>query len=220
LIEDGATIQTGIGKVPGQVLKALSQRRNLRIHSGIVLPGARDLVEGGVIEGVGTIVAASGAGDQAFYDWLEQSREVTLAEVSETHDLAKLIGIPKLTAINSAIEVDMLGQCNTEMVGGRYVSSAGGLPEFTIGAHKAKGGKSIIALPATDRKGKASRIVSRFAAGTPIAVPRHAVDFVVTEFGVADFRGKSAQARAEALIAIASPAFQADLASSYGSRDA
>lgn len=102
----------------------------------------------------------------------------------------------------------MLGQCNAEVIGSRSISGAGGLPEFTIGAHKSRGGRSIIALPATDRHGKTSRIVSHFAPGTPVTVPRHAVDFVVTEFGIADLRGKTASARADPLLAIADPALQ------------
>lgn len=211
LIADGATIQTGIGKVPSALFARLTEKRGLRIHSGIVTQSARMLVEAGALDPDAPIVCATIAGDMDFYAWLDGRRDFRLRPISHTHSPAVLGGIPGLVSVNSAIEVDLLGQVNAERIGGRAVSAAGGLPDFAAAAHRSAGGLSVIALPATDARGVHSRIVAQFAAGTPVSVARHDVDAVVTEYGVADLRGKSAEERALALVNIAAPQFRQGL---------
>lgn len=208
LIADGATIQTGIGKVPSALFARLTDKRGLRIHSGIVTQSARMLVEAGALDRDAPIICATIAGDTDFYAWLDGRRDFRLMPISHTHSPAVLGTIPGLVSVNSAIEVDLLGQVNAEWIGGRAVSAAGGLPDFAAAAHRSPGGLSVIALPATDARGVHSRIVAQFAAGTPVSVARHDVDAVVTEYGVADLRGKSAEERALALVDIAAPQFR------------
>ncbi|MDO9443203.1 MAG: acetyl-CoA hydrolase/transferase C-terminal domain-containing protein [Beijerinckiaceae bacterium] len=212
LVPDGATIQLGIGRIPGQMLQALLGHRGLRFHSGIVTGGIRRLAESGALaEGV-SVVAASFGGDPGFYSWLGGRREFRLAPVSYTHAPETLARIAGLVAINSALEVDLLGQVNAEWVGGRRVSAPGGLPDFAHAAQRAPRGLAVIALPSTDSTGQKSRIVTRLRA--PATVPPGGVDVVVTEFGAADLRGRTCRERALLLASIAAPAFREELAAS------
>jgi len=208
-VPDGATIQIGIGRIPGQVMAALSARRGLRFHSGIVTSGVRALVESGAVAGEGSIVAASFGGDAAFYAWLGGRPEVALAPVRHTHHPATLAAIDGLVSINSAIEVDLLGQVNAEWLGGRRISAPGGLPDFAHAAQRGRNGLAIVALPATDGSMCHSRIVPRLEA--PPTVAAGGIDVVVTENGAADLRGRTAEERAACLAAIAAPAFRAAL---------
>ncbi|WEK02208.1 MAG: acetyl-CoA hydrolase/transferase C-terminal domain-containing protein [Candidatus Sphingomonas phytovorans] len=217
LIADGTTLQLGIGKIPGQILRALTDHRNLRIRSGIVMPNLRLLAESGALADA-EIVAASAAGDADFYRWVATNPAIRLTDVTETHDVAAIATTPGFTAINSAIEVDLLGQCNAETLGGRVVSGPGGLPQFTAGARQAPKGCSIVALPATDSSGSVSRIVTAMAPGAPVSVPAHGVDFIVTEFGAADLRRKPRAARALEIAGIAAPDFREAL--TQAARDA
>ena len=210
LIADGATLQLGIGKIPGQILRALTNHRDLRIRSGIVMPGLRLLAESGALADA-EIVAASAGGDADFYRWVAENPAIRLAGVTETHDLTAIAAISGFTAINSAIEIDLLGQCNAETLSARVVSGPGGLPQFTAGARQAPKGCSIVALPATDSSGSVSRIVAAMRPGAPVSVPAHGVDFIVTEFGAADLRCKSRAARALEIAGIAAPDFRQSL---------
>jgi 4-hydroxybutyrate CoA-transferase len=210
LIADGATLQTGIGKIPGQILRALTRHRGLSIRSGILLPAARDLDAAGALSDA-PMIAASVGGDRDFHDWAATSGRVRLTDVTETHDIAAMMAIPHFTAINSAIEVDLSGQCNAEMIGGRSISGPGGLPQFTVAARHAPYGRSIIALPSTDASGRVSRIVAALSPGALVSVPSHGVDFVVTEHGVADLRRADRRARALSLAGIAAPQFRSAL---------
>ena len=221
LVEDGDTIQIGIGKVPAAVLAALRERRDLGLHGGLVSEGVADLHDAGVITGArksrdpGTMVCTAALGSARVYDWAGRCPDLRFAPVSYTHDVRVLGGIDNLVAINSVLSVDLSGQANAEMLDGRQVSGTGGLLDFVRGARLSKGGRSILALPSTAGGGKSSRIVPRLGEHDVVSCPRADADVVVTEHGVARLRDKSVDERAEALIAIADPAFRSDLAGGW-----
>jgi 4-hydroxybutyrate CoA-transferase len=211
LVGDGAVLQMGIGSLPDRVLAQLGHLRHLGLHSGIVTDAVRPLIEGGIIDNStkqhrrGVSVTSMAAGTQSFYDFLNDNRAIEFHPCSHTHDAGVLAGIEGLCAINSALQVDLDGDVNAEQVGIRKLSLPGGLPDFAFGATRARAGMSIIALRSTHGGERASSIVPRFGAATPVTLPWTAVDFVVTEHGVASIRGASGAARATALLAVADP---------------
>jgi 4-hydroxybutyrate CoA-transferase len=209
LIEDGDTIQIGIGKVPAAVLSAVRDRRNLGLHSGLVADGIADLHAAGVM---GRMVCTAAIGTAKVYGWARARPDLTFAPVSHTHDLAVMAAIPHFVAINSVLSVDLSGHANAEMLDGRQVSGTGGLLDFVRGARASPGGRSILALPATAAGGKLSRIVPRLGERDIVSCPRADADMVVTEHGIARLRAKSLAERAEALIQIAAPGFREELA--------
>lgn len=211
LIDDGSTVQTGIGKLPGRLYSRLTRHRNLCIHSGLITGDVRKLVESGALDRDVPMKGATLMGDTDFYRWVDGRRDFRLHPIAHTHSPATLARIDRFVAVNSAIEVDLLGQVNAEKAGGRFVSAAGGLPDFAGAAHRSMGGRSIIALPATHSKGAHSRIVPRLCDDTPVSVPRTDVDFVVTEYGIADLSGKTPTERAKALRTVAAPDHRAAL---------
>jgi 4-hydroxybutyrate CoA-transferase len=221
LIADGDTIQIGIGKVPAAVLAALRDRRDLGLHGGLVSDEVADLHETGAITGkrksrdVGAMVCATALGSARVYDWAGRCPDLRFAPVSYTHDVRVLGEIDNFVAINSVFSVDLSGQANSEMLNGRQASGTGGLLDFVRGARLAKGGRSILAVPSTAAGGKSSRIVPRLGAGDIVSCPRADADLVVTEHGIARLRDKSVDERAEALIAIADPAFRRELAEAW-----
>lgn len=211
LVGDGAVLQMGIGKVPTALARHLTGRRGLRIHSGMVTMAVRDLADAGALDRDHPVVAATLSGDLGFYNWLRNRNDISLHPIRHTHHPAVLAGLQGLMAVNSAIEVDLLGQVNAERIGGRQVSAAGGLPDFAAAARRVPDGCAVIALPATDATGTRSRIVARLTPDVPVSVPRHDVDVVVTEHGIADLRGLGVGERAAALAGIAAPSFRAAL---------
>jgi 4-hydroxybutyrate CoA-transferase len=217
LVEDGDCLQTGIGAIPDAVLRALRDRRHLGCHSGVISDGVRDLVEAGALDGSrkpidrGLVVTGFLLGSRGLYDWATHTTELVLRPVGYTHDARVLAQLDRLTAINSAIEVDLHGQVNAEVVGGRQVSGTGGAVDFARGAALARGGRSIVALPSTAAKGKVSRIVASLPPAAPATTTRTDVDAVVTEHGVAWLRARSVEERAAALIAVAAPDFRSRL---------
>ena len=221
LIEDGDTIQIGIGKVPAAVLAALRDRQGLGVHGGLVSDEVADLHEAGVLTGArkshdrGTMVCTAALGGPRVYEWAGHCPDLRFAPVSYTHDIRVLGRIDNFVAINSVLAVDLFGQANAEMLAGRHVSGTGGLLDFVRGARLAKCGRSILALPSTASGGKTSRIVPPFSAGDVVSCPRADADVVVTEHGIARLRDKSVDERAAALIAIADPAFRRDLADQW-----
>jgi acyl-CoA hydrolase len=217
LVADGATIEIGIGRVP-QVLHALTGHRNLRVHSGAVTSPLLALdTAGALAREADAVIAGVALGSEALHAFVATDPRVRFAPVVWTHDMATLSRIERFVAINGVIEVDLWGQANAEMVDGRHVSSAGGIGDFIRGARAAPGGLAIIALPATARDGRVSRIVPQLA-DTVVSVGRTDVDVVVTEHGVARLRHASIDERAEALIAIAAPAFRDELAAAWSAR--
>jgi 4-hydroxybutyrate CoA-transferase len=216
LIDDGSCIQTGIGKLPGGILKQLAGHRRIGLHSGLLCDGARELIEAGVITGEcksidrGRHVTGMAWGNTAFYHWIQQQPNIVFKPVDYTHDLRTLASIDQFISINSVLEVDINGQANAETVNGRQVSATGGLLDFARGARASRGGKSIIALPATAMRGSRSRIVARLS--SPITtLCRADVDYVVTEYGCASLFGQCTEARAQSLVDIAAPGFRDEL---------
>ena len=151
------------------------------------------------------IVVGMIVGSAELYARLSQLPQLRMASVAETHAPEALAAVPALYAINSALEVDLLGQVNAEVQGGSYVSGPGGLPDFAAAAHRQADGLSVIALPSSGAGGKLSRIVASFGAGVPVTVPKHDVDAIVTEYGVALIKNVDLDQRALRIAAIAHP---------------
>jgi 4-hydroxybutyrate CoA-transferase len=221
LVADGDTIQIGIGKVPAAVLTALRNHRDLGLHGGMVADQVADLHAAGIMTGAkkshdrGLMVCTAAIGTARVYNWAGTCPELEFAPVSYTHDVRVIAQIDNFVAINSVLSVDLTGQANAEMLGGSQVSGTGGLLDFVRGARLSSGGRSILALPATAAGGGASRIVPRLGDCDVVSCPRADADIVVTEHGIAHLRDKSTDERAEALIAIAAPAFRDQLASDW-----
>ncbi len=211
LVDDGAVLQAGLGRVPASLLEQLTGKRALRLYSGLLTEGVRTLSDAGALSETDTHVGCTVLGSQAFYDWLAQYPHLSLCGVEHSHHPGTLAQLDNFTAVNSALEVDLLGQANLESIHGRSVSGIGGAPDFCRGARYSTGGKSIIALPATASSGTVSRIVVDFPPGQPVSLGRNDIDYVVTEFGVATVGDKTAEARARALIDIAAPQFREQL---------
>jgi acyl-CoA hydrolase len=210
LIPDGAAIQSGIGQAPGAAIAALANHRRLSAHSGLITADYRALAKAGAIDSGAANVAGIAYGDAGFYDWLAASDFAAFRSIPETHGPAGLAATPNFHSINSAIEIDLSGAINIEFIAGKRVSSVGGAPDYVRGAVASRGGRSIIALPSKARSG-ASRILPALRAGET-SFPAELADTIVTEHGVAELKGKSRAARAEALIAIAAPEHRGMLA--------
>jgi acyl-CoA hydrolase len=216
MVGDGDTLQFGLGNVQLSVLRALSAKRRLRIHSGMIsdpLLGAIDA--GAIAPDEGAIVAGVALGTEPLYARAASDRRFRFEPVGYTHAHATLAAIPNFIAINSVIDVDLFGQANGEFIHGRQISGGGGLVDFMRGAAASKGGKPIIALASTARGG-ASRIVPKLSSPA-VTLARSDVAIVVTEYGVADLRERSIEARAMALIAIAHPDHRRQLAERWAS---
>ena len=222
LVRDGDTIQTGIGSIPYAVLGALGEKNDLGLHSGILDDGVMELVERGVITGVrkaidrGRHVTAYAMGTPALYGWLGERADVRFRPVNYTHGAGTLARIDRFVSINSALEIDLGGQVNAEMIRGTQVTGTGGAVDFMRGAAGSRGGRSIVALGATAARGKVSRIVPRLGEGNAPTALRTDVDYVVTEHGVADLRFRPERARAAALAEVAAPEFRDELRAAAG----
>ncbi|MBS1714567.1 MAG: acetyl-CoA hydrolase/transferase family protein [Armatimonadetes bacterium] len=216
LIEDGATLQMGIGAIPDAVIASLAGHKDLGVHTEMFSDGLVDLVEKGVVTGSqkrvhpGKIVATFVLGSQRVYDFLDDNPLVAMLDAAYVNDTAVIRRNRRVTAINSAIEVDVTGQVCADSIGCRMYSGVGGQMDFIRGAMYSEGGKPIIALPSVTNKGE-SRIVGMLKPGAGVVTTRAHVHFVVTEYGVADLYGKNLRQRAEALIAIAHPDHQEEL---------
>jgi acyl-CoA hydrolase len=212
-IEDGATLQLGLGKVPHALADALRSHRGLRLHSGMLSDGIMALAENGALDHTWEHSTTVLLGSPELYDWAQQRSDLYVRGVEFTHDLRRLAGIERFVAVNSALEVDLFGQCNLEMAGGRAVSGAGGAPDFARAAHLSPGGLSIVAMPATFGEPARSRVCARLSGVSTLS--RTDVDIVVTDAGVADLRGLSVHERAMALINVAAPSLRADLSEAW-----
>lgn len=216
LIEDGATLQMGIGAIPDAVLSALTNHRDLGIHTEMFSDGIIDLVESGVLNGSkkrvhpGKIVATFSMGTRRLYDFIDDNPEVALLDVAYVNDTAVIRRNPRVTAINSAIEVDLTGQVGADSIGVRQYSGVGGQMDFIRGASLSEGGKPIIALPSLTGRG-ISRIAPYLKQGAGVVTTRAHVHYVITEYGVANLYGKNLRQRARALIDIAHPDHRATL---------
>lgn len=214
-IEDGAAIQVGVGAVPDAMLRLLADRRDLGVHSGMIGDGLVDLVEAGVItnaqKGVDPGVSITGAliGTQRLYDFAHRNPKIGMRSAAYTHGAASLAQVRRLVSINSAMEVDLSGQVNAEQSGSQYLGGTGGQVDFVRAGARSPGGRSIIALPATAKGGKLSRITT--ALSGPVTTARADVDVIVTEFGAAELKGRTLAERARRLVAVAHPDFREEL---------
>lgn len=215
LIEDGATLQMGIGAIPDAVLDALGDHRDLGVHSGSLGDSVARLMQNGVLNNRrktidrGKTIGGVLMGSRLLYDFAHNNPAIELRSTQYTHDAAVLASIDRLAAINSAVEVDLTGQVNSEVASGHYIGAVGGALDFIRGAHMSKGGLPIIALPS--RAGKHSRIVAKL--GGPVTLPRSDAGIIVTEFGSADLRGLTIKQRIVKMLDIAHPDHRADLES-------
>jgi acyl-CoA hydrolase len=216
LIPDGATIQIGIGAVPEAIAGALGDHRDLAVHS-LLTEAMLPLIERGVITNArksrnpGRMDLGEIMGTDALFRFVHEHPMVNMEPSSSIHNPRVIATLEGFVSINSAIEVDLTGQVNAESIGDRQVAGVGGQYDFVEGAYWAPGGRSIIALPSTGRGGEVSRIVARLAVGAKVTTPRYLTDCVVTEFGRAELKGRSADQRARALVGIAHPRFRTEL---------
>ncbi len=217
LVPDGATIQVGYGSIPDAILAFLEDKKDLGVHTEMFSDGIIDLVEKGVITGArkgfhdGKIVASFCMGTRRLYDFIDGNEMFEMYPSSYTNDPCNISRNDRMIAINSALEVDLTGQVCTDQIGHRFYSGIGGQADFMRGAARSPGGKAIIAMPSTAQHNTVSRIVPTLTSGGGVTTTRGDVQFVVTEFGVADLRGKSIMERALALIGISHPRFRAEL---------
>ena len=216
-VPNGATIQAGIGAIPNGVMHALRDHRDLGVHTELLSDGVVELVERGVVNGVQKrlnrtkVVGTFALGTQALYDFLNENPAFEFWPVRYVNDPRVIAQEENFVSINSTVSIDFLGQCASETVGGVYYSSSGGQADFARGAMYSSGGQGFIALHATARGGEVSKIVPRLAAGDAVTTMKNTVDKVVSEYGVAELRGRSIRERTLALIAIAHPAFRDEL---------
>jgi acetyl-CoA hydrolase len=224
LVEDGSTLQMGIGEIPDAVLGFLKGRRNLGIHTEMFSDGVVDLFEQGVITGEaktlhqGKIVASFVLGTRKTFDFLDDNPFVEFHPSDYVNDPFVIARNDRMVAINSALSVDLTGQVCAESLGPRIYSGFGGQLDFIRGAARSREGRPIIALPATARNGQVSRIVAALDEGAGVVTTRADVHYVVTEFGAARLFGASLRERARELIAIAHPRFREKLESAAHQR--
>jgi acyl-CoA hydrolase len=217
LVPDGATLQIGIGAVADAVLASLSAHSDLAVHSGMISDGVVDLADSDALTGrhhprfPGKIVAGLAGGTRRVFDFVDGNPDVLMVPASISHGPDQLRMLPRFTAVNSAVEVDLTGAVNGEHIGERVISGPGGAPDYAAAASNHPEGQFIVALAATAGGGRHSRIVRALGPDVPTTVPGDQVTAVVTEFGVASLAGRSESERAAALSAIAGPDFRDQL---------
>ena len=217
LIEDGDTLQLGIGKIPDAVLRYLSQHKNLGIHTEMFSDSLIELVEAGVVNNSkknfnhGKIISSFCIGSQKLYDFVDRNPHIEFHPSEYVNSPVNIANNDNMVAINSAIEVDVTGQVVSDSIGYRFYSGIGGQVDFIRGASMSRGGKPIIALPSTAKNGTVSKICAYLSEGSGVVTSRGDVHYVVTEYGIAVLRGKSIRERALELIKIAHPKFRDEL---------
>jgi len=217
LVEDGSTLQLGIGAIPDAVLMFLNDKKDLGIHTEMFSDGVVGLVENGVVTNRaktihhGKMVANFLMGSKKLYRFVHNNPQVEMKTVDYTNDPFIIGQNDKMLSINSALQVDLVGQVCADTLGYKQFSGVGGQVDFVRGCSRSRGGKAIIAMPSTASGGKYSRIVNTLMEGASVTTSRNDVQYIVTEQGVADLRGKSIRKRAEALISIAHPDFRGEL---------
>jgi len=216
IIEDGATLQMGIGAVPDAVLAALANHRHLGIHTELMSDGVLGLLRSGAIDNSqkkihpGKVVVGFVTGTRAIYDFIDDNPLVAMLDIAYINNPTIIARNPKVTALNSAVEIDLTGQVCADSVGHRIISGVGGQMDFIRGASLSVGGKPIIALPSRTKRGE-PRIVPTLKPGAGVVTTRQHVHYVITEYGIADLYGKTLHERARALIGIAHPDDREDL---------
>ncbi|MDR1416474.1 MAG: 4-hydroxybutyrate CoA-transferase [Prevotellaceae bacterium] len=216
LVEDGATLQMGIGASPNAVLAQLGGHKNLGIHTEMFADGVLTLVEKGVINGAskaidrGKMVSTFLMGSQLCYDFIDDNPMVLMQDVGYTNDPFVIAKNPKVTAINSALQVDLTGQVCADSLGVKFYSGVGGQIDFIYGASLSQGGKAIIAMPSVTNKG-VSKIAPTLASGAGVVTTRNHIHWLVTEHGAVNLYGKSLQERAKLIIGVAHPDHREEL---------
>ncbi|MDF2232435.1 acetyl-CoA hydrolase/transferase C-terminal domain-containing protein [Albimonas sp. CAU 1670] len=213
MIEPDDTVQVGVGKAASALMEALVDHRGLNYHAGLIIEEFAPLLEAGVFSGnitTGTII-----GSRDLYDRVAEDPRIRFKGVDFTHHPGVIAAIPRFVSVNSALSVDLFGQATQEWLGGRQISGQGGAGDFARAARASDGGRHVIAMPATARRGSESRIRLRLEPDGLVTLPRVDAEIVVTEFGVADLRWKDVDARAAALIAVAAPEFRDGLANAW-----
>jgi acyl-CoA hydrolase len=214
LIEDGSTIQLGIGGIPNAITAYIMERKDLGIHTEMVVDGMVDLVEAGVVTNrkktlhPGKIIGAFALGTSKLYKFLDHNKDVEIYRGHYTNDPYVIAKNYKMISVNTALQVDILGQVCSQSIGTRQFSGTGGQLDTHRGAQMSEGGRGIIALRSTAKNGSISTIVPTLAPGAGVTVPSQDVDTIITEFGVAELRGRCVKDRMEALIHIAHPNFR------------
>ncbi len=217
MIPDRANLQLGIGGIPNAVCRYLENHQDLGIHTELLCPGMINLIRQGVITGrrknlhPRKHVFTNALGGRDMYEFMHDNPSMESYPVSYTNDPAVIAQNDNMISINSTIEVDLLGQCNSEFLGGVEFSGTGGQLDYVRGAFNSRGGKSIIAFNSTAHQGEVSRVVPSFASGTVVTTPRMDTHFLATEFGVVNLKGKSTKERALDIISIAHPKFRDNL---------
>lgn len=220
LVRDGDCLQTGIGAIPAAILNQLTDKNDLGMHGGLIDDGGMHLITNGNLTGVRKAIdrhkhiTGMALGSAGLMTWLGQRQDVVFRGANHTHEVSVIRQLEGFVSVNSAVQVDVFGQVNAEMAGGRQLSGTGGSVDFMRAAKASKGGRSIVAMNATARGGSVSRIVPKVEMVTAL---RTDVDTVVTEYGVAQIKDLPNRARAEALIAIAAPQFRDELRDSLQS---
>lgn len=217
MIPDRATLQIGYGAIPDAVVMQLTNKKDLGIHTEMIGDGILTLLENGVVSNryknylPDKMLATFALGSKKLYNFMHRNPALEMHPVNFTNDPYLAGKNDNLISINATVEVDFMGQCNSETVGGRPYSGTGGQLDFVRAANRSEGGKSFIVLPSTAKGGSISKIVPTLTPGAHVTTGKNEVAFVVTEYGVADLRGKSAQQRTKALIGIAHPKFRDEL---------
>lgn len=217
LIPDGATLQIGYGGIPDAVVMQLTEKRDLGIHTEMIGDGIMTLVEAGVVTNKrknhhpGKMFATFALGSKKLYQFMHRNPMLEMHPVDFTNDPALAGRNDKLIAINATMQVDLIGQCGSESLGFTPYSGTGGQADFVRAANRSRDGKAFIVLPSTAKNDSISRIVPTLTPGTHVTTSKNDINYVVTEYGVAQLRGKSAKQRAAALIGIAHPAFRDEL---------
>ena len=217
MIPDGATLQIGYGGIPDAVVMQLTNKHNLGVHTEMVGDGIMTLVEAGVIDNSrknvnrGKMLATFALGSKKLYDFINRNPSVEMHPVDTTNDPFLAGQNDNLHCINATMQIDFLGQCGSETLGPKPYSGTGGQADFVRAANRSNGGKAFIVLPSTAKDDTISRIVPTLTPGTHVTTSKNDINYVVTEYGVAQLRGKTAKQRCEALIAIAHPNFRAEL---------
>ncbi len=216
-IQDGDTLQIGIGGIPNAVVSQLKTHRHLGIHTEMFVDGIIDLVEAGAVDGTrkftnqGKMIATFAHGSQRLYDFVNGNPALEFLPVSTVNDPREIGKEENMISINATTEVDLFGQCASETVAGRYYSSTGGQADFARGVRFSKNGKGFITMSSTIKNGEMSRIKVALAPGSIVTTNKNDVDHIVTEYGVAEMFGRPLSERAEQLIAIAHPDFRDEL---------
>jgi acyl-CoA hydrolase len=217
MIDDGSTLQIGYGGIPDAVVMQLTAKHDLGVHTEMIGDGIMTLVESGAITNrkknylPGKMVATFALGSKKLYQFMERNPMLEMHPVDFTNDPYLAAQNDKLVSINATLQIDLLGQCGSESLGPLPYSGTGGQVDFVRAANRSRDGKSFIVLPATAKDDTLTRIVPMLTQGTHVTTGKNDVNYVVTEFGVAQLRGKSAKQRAQELIAIAHPDFRAEL---------